>query len=387
MAEERNILGIDEALRRLRTDGDAIPWPDRRTLAQSLAGRLASDGASEAVLSLVFLLADDPKWEVRSDIADCLLLLPEDEFPRLAAKLSADSNSFVRKAAERALDRRRRGQRADEQRWKGLDEVQTQYDSMEKIHGKVAAEKARRMAERLYDILAGATVHDMRGLITPLKSSVTGLLGHLDEGNLDPKLFRKNLSTMKERIAILERLLEDMRHYSQPTPVERRRERLLDIVDEAHGVVRDLFKATGRNASGIAVNVDVPENISFDISRQQIVAAVANVIKNAYEAFSMGPDTFRDGAVEIRGRMVGEDRVEIVIRDNGMGLNKEELAKVREFVPGGTSKKTHGTGFGLPIARRRIIDHGGDLGIDSEEGKGTTVTITLPIEAEGANPS
>jgi signal transduction histidine kinase len=81
---------------------------------------------------------------------------------------------------------------------------------------------------------------------------------------------------------------------------------------------------------------------------------------------------------------VGEERVEIMIRDNGMGLSKEELAKVREFVPGGTSKKTYGTGFGLPIARRRIADHGGELGIDSVEGQGTTVTITLPVEAEGA---
>jgi two-component system sensor histidine kinase VicK len=133
--------------------------------------------------------------------------------------------------------------------------------------------------------------------------------------------------------------------------------------------------------------VDVPESITFDVSRQQIVAAVSNVIKNAYEAFSTGPDTFRAGTIDIFGRQINDDRVEVVIRDNGMGLNKEELAKVREFVPGGTSKKTHGTGFGLPIARRRIIDHGGDLGIDSEESKGTTVTITLPVETEGPNQS
>jgi len=57
------------------------------------------------------------------------------------------------------------------------------------------------------------------------------------------------------------------------------------------------------------------------------------------------------------------------------------LAEVRRFVPGGTSKKTHGTGFGLPIAKRKIEDHGGSLAIESKEDAGTTIVITLPIEA------
>ena len=65
-----------------------------------------------------------------------------------------------------------------------------------------------------------------------------------------------------------------------------------------------------------------------------------------------------------------------------MGLSKEELEEVRRFVPGGTSKKVHGTGFGLPIARRKVMDHGGTLNIESRVDQGTVVTITLPLEAE-----
>ncbi|QNN24035.1 HAMP domain-containing histidine kinase [Planctomycetales bacterium ZRK34] len=82
-------------------------------------------------------------------------------------------------------------------------------------------------------------------------------------------------------------------------------------------------------------------------------------------------------------RPVDGERIEVVVTDNGMGLSAEELDEVRRFEPGGTSKKTHGTGFGLPIAKRKIEDHGGSLAIDSEEDKGTTVTITLPVEAGG----
>ncbi len=383
MNEGQDKIRIEETFARLQTNREALPWPERRALAQSLAETLISEGVSEPVLALVFLLADDPKWEVRRDIADCLLLIPEDDFPRLAAKLSADSNSFVRKAAERALDRRRRGQRAEAKRQRGLDGVQSQYVALEKIHGKVAAEKARHMAERLYDILVGATVHDMRGIMTPLKSSVTTLLSHLEESNLDPKLFHKNLIKMKDRIAILEWLLEDMRQYSQPTPLERRRERFAEVVHKAHDIVKDRFKATDRAPEGILVNIDVPENITLEISRQQIIVAIANILQNAYEAFETRPNTFQKGTIELRARTLDNERIEIVVQDNGLGLSKEDLAKVRLFVPGGSSKKQHGSGLGLPNARKRVIDHGGDLAIDSEENQGTTVTITLPVETEG----
>ena len=53
------------------------------------------------------------------------------------------------------------------------------------------------------------------------------------------------------------------------------------------------------------------------------------------------------------------------------------------FVPGGTSKKTHGTGWGLPTAKRKVEDHDGSLAIDSTEDVGTVVTITLPMEGGG----
>lgn len=56
--------------------------------------------------------------------------------------------------------------------------------------------------------------------------------------------------------------------------------------------------------------------------------------------------------------------------------------ELREFVPGRTSKKNRGTGYGLPIARRYVTAHGGSLAIDSQLGQGTTVTVTLPVEQE-----
>ncbi|MGQ9648540.1 MAG: ATP-binding protein [Phycisphaerae bacterium] len=251
------------------------------------------------------------------------------------------------------------------------------------MHGTIAAEKARQMAERLYDVLVGATVHDRRNILGPLKSGIAALLGHLGDNGMDPRLFEKNLTKMGHQAEMLERLMEDMRAYSQPTPADRRRERIMDVVMEAHGIVMDAFHATGRDPSLVRVGIDVPENLTAAMSRHQIVRAVSNVLKNAYEAFANDPQTFASGEVCLTARSVNGERVEVVVVDNGMGLSAEELEDVRRFVPGGTSKKTHGTGFGLPIAKRKIEDHGGLLAIDSEEDKGTTVTITLPVDAGG----
>ncbi|MFW6062064.1 MAG: ATP-binding protein [Planctomycetota bacterium] len=92
------------------------------------------------------------------------------------------------------------------------------------------------------------------------------------------------------------------------------------------------------------------------------------------------PAYLRGRTVAIAARRAG-DCIEIVVRDSGMGLPPEELAEVRQFIPGGTSKKTYGTGFGLPFAKRKVADHGGTLQIDSIEDEGTTVTIVLPTES------
>jgi len=73
-----------------------------------------------------------------------------------------------------------------------------------------------------------------------------------------------------------------------------------------------------------------------------------------------------------------EDGIRLVIEDTGLGLTEDELADVRQFIPGRSSKGRLGTGFGLPIARRNIQTNGGDLRIESCLDKGTQITVWLP---------
>ena len=106
--------------------------------------------------------------------------------------------------------------------------------------------------------------------------------------------------------------------------------------------------------------------------------ALLNVVHNASEAAST-----TGGAVTVTVRQVqtlAAPAIEVVIADTGVGIPRSELGRI--FVPGYTTKET-GSGVGLTIAERVITAHHGRVLIDSEEGRGTTVTIILPTDLGG----
>lgn len=367
---------------RLRAGDADMPWPDRRDLVTRLAEELSGDDATQHLIELVEVLAGDPKWEVRRDIADMLLLLPETDFVRLAARLTEDSNAFVRSAAERAIARHRKGQRQIERASEGQDRFQVQWQAFERLHGKQALVRAQRITERQFEHLVGATVHEMRNVLTPLKASVTTLARQLDGAVLDPSPFRRHVTKAQGRLDFLERLLEDLRSFSQPIPTHHRRERLRALIVEAVAMAQDALAAGGRNGRRVKIEIDAAEAVTVEVARHHILVAIANVVKNAVEAYATGPKALERGMVWVRAHVVGDESVEIVVEDQGMGISVEDLEELRQFTPGKTTKRNQGTGFGLPIARRNIQAHGGELSITSEEGLGTTVTMMLPLDQE-----
>jgi signal transduction histidine kinase len=106
----------------------------------------------------------------------------------------------------------------------------------------------------------------------------------------------------------------------------------------------------------------------LELDRDQMKQALYNVIKNSLEAMN------RRGILRIRSDM---DDTHVLIRfsDTGGGISAENLSRVYE--PYFTTKST-GSGLGLLIVRRIVREHGGELSIQSTDGKGLTLTIRLP---------
>ncbi|MFV0442081.1 MAG: ATP-binding protein [Planctomycetaceae bacterium] len=361
----------------LRRDPATLAWPERLSLLTDHAGEFSS--ATDEMLAVLDLLTGDPKWEVRRQVAELLPQLPEDAFNRLAARLTEDENSYVRKAAARSLDRRRKGKQTSARRRLDLGGVADDYKLMERLHGTLATKMSRQIAERLYDVLVGATIHNMRGLLTPATSSTQALLGRLEEGQVKPAEMKKHLRRIVDATTDLGRLMDDVRRYSQQVPSERRRERLSSLITKSLENAKACFCQSGHDVELIALRIDVPDHLTIDASKVHLVVALTNLFQNSFEAFKPVMDQAGPFWIAITAHADEDGEVAITIEDNGIGFGEEDLRQIRQFIPGQTTLKHDGTGFGLPTAKRYIEAHGGSLEIDSQEGVGTQVRIRLPL--------
>jgi two-component system cell cycle sensor histidine kinase PleC len=82
-----------------------------------------------------------------------------------------------------------------------------------------------------------------------------------------------------------------------------------------------------------------------------------------------------------------QDRLQVTVADNGIGIRKQDLPKLGQPFEQANNQlhdKPAGTGLGLALSRRLVELHGGALTIESEVGLGTTVAFTLPLDPEGA---
>lgn len=113
----------------------------------------------------------------------------------------------------------------------------------------------------------------------------------------------------------------------------------------------------------------------------QLQQVLLNLILNACDAMPQGGSlTFSTAPAELSGREPGRAGVPALalsVRDSGEGIPPEALRKV--FEPFFTTKGERGTGLGLVISRNIIQEHSGILAVESEPGKGTNFTITLPL--------
>lgn len=150
-------------------------------------------------------------------------------------------------------------------------------------------------------------------------------------------------------------------------PLERARTSLAELAP--------IWAARHVSARDVALKMSVaPDVWPVEIDEALMERAVCQVLNNAVEAMPLG------GTLEIDLRnATGDDhageRVCLQVRDTGVGIPREWLSRI--FEPFFTTKQA-GSGGGLPMVHNIVQRHGGTVDIDSEHGKGTTVTLYLP---------
>ena len=203
----------------------------------------------------------------------------------------------------------------------------------------------------------------------------------------------ETLTNENEAFAVINRrchaLLDFVESYRQLTRIKQP-ERTQFPIAELFAHIKALFP---KLAVSLPLKGDGGSALLF-ADRSQLEQVLINLIKNAYESGATEveltapsplplwgsatiPLARRFKALPQRGSGEGAvgSGVTLLVRDNGCGMSPDVLAQA--FIPFFTTKQA-GTGIGLALCRQIILGHGGTISIDSEEGRGTTFTISLP---------
>ena len=229
----------------------------------------------------------------------------------------------------------------------------------------------RRLEQVRTEFVANVS-HEIR---TPL-TAIHGYLETLLDGALEePENARKFLEIVFRHTERLGRLTDDLTDLSnielgrislrlEPTSV-------VDVADSVLAIIAPRAVA-GQVTVEAKLPADLPEVVA---DRDRLAQILINLVDNAVKYTPKG------GRVWLEGRLREPGVVEVAVCDTGTGIPKADLPRLTERfyrVDKARSRELGGTGLGLAIVKHLVLAHGGELTIDSELWKGTTVRFTLP---------
>lgn len=227
----------------------------------------------------------------------------------------------------------------------------------------------RERAEAMRRDFVANVSHEVR---TPL-TVLSGFVETLSTLSLSAAEQRKVLQLMEQQTARMQALVADLLTLAQlegsPRPQIDRWIPVGALLDRAGSDAQAL--SAGRHR--IVVAAAQPAEIAGNLGELQ--SALGNLVTNAVRY------TPAEGRIELRWTLRGDGSGLFEVEDNGPGIAREHLARLTERfyrVDSGRSRDTGGTGLGLAIVKHVIQRHGGEILIQSEVGKGSIFSLTLP---------
>ena len=329
---------------------------------------LTGDDSRKSLLASLNAGADD--YIVKSNDSDILRARVKAQLRR---KQIEDENRRIREELlQKEVDAARAAAATElaEARKHLLDELQKKNTELE-----AAKERAERESRFKTKFLANMS-HELR---TPL-NAIIGFSELLDQelfGPLQPRqkeYVRNVLHSGQHLLGIINDILDLSSVEAGRLALNKEMTSISAVVDSVETIVSALAKR-----QGITLEVEIPGEIpKMNLDPLRIKQVLYNLLSNGIKF------TPRGGKVRLAAKLVGQERVEIAVADTGIGIRAEDMPKLfKEFArldPGpAVELRAEGTGLGLALTKRLIELHGGDVSMQSEPGKGTTVTVSLPL--------
>jgi len=260
--------------------------------------------------------------------------------------------------------------------------------TVEDVTEKFEAERALRGALRQAEIANKVKAAFLAAMSHELKTPLNAVLGFSeiirDEmlGPVGQPVYRDYAADIHKSgarlLSVINDVLDVTRLESGSLTIEERPENSLDVIEQA---VKLAHKATGDSRE---IALQLPAELpTLQIDPRRLAQALGNLLANALKF------TPTQGEVRLRLSQDREGGVVFTVEDTGIGMAAETVAAALEpfrQLDGSLARKFEGAGLGLSIARALVELHGGRLGIASEVGIGTTVTMSLPASRVTQTP-
>jgi signal transduction histidine kinase len=227
-----------------------------------------------------------------------------------------------------------------------------------------AMEKDMARQDRLVSLgrLASGMAHEIRNPLNAIGISIQRLKREFVPEVGKREEYNEFLGIVRSELFRVNRIVEDFL-LSTKADVRMEPQSLRSLIE---GVVTVLREKAER--AGVSLVDDVDEKLKIDCQKERMTQVFYNIIVNAVEAMTGG------GEISISASPDGP-RTRVFIRDTGPGIKKDDISKIFEYY---YTTKDKGMGLGLPLSYMIVKDHGGDIQVLSEEGKGTTFVVALP---------
>ncbi len=229
---------------------------------------------------------------------------------------------------------------------------------------------ARKMADLMKKDFISLVSHQLRTPVAQLKGFIENMLKGIT-GDLNPKQ-REYLAQMLDINNRNYKMISDLLNISRiergVITIEKHPWKLKDIIDQIN---TDYGQIVAKR--GLSFNIaPVDENLEIFADREKLHEAIGNIVMNAVKFTSEGSIAIQTG--------LKENYVLIEITDSGPGMSEEMLKKLftTDQVLDGSASVEKGAGLGLYIAKQFLLLQGGDISVQSTEGKGSSFTLVVP---------